>query len=70
MRRAYTCRMRILVLDGHPDPESLTAWLAHRYASSAREAGHQIDHLPLRTLTFDTNLSRGYRERTNSSPIW
>lgn len=60
--------MRILVIDGHPDPESLTAALATRYATSARDAGHEVDHLPLRSLTFDTNLRGGYRERTELEP--
>ncbi|WP_185994630.1 NAD(P)H-dependent oxidoreductase [Nocardioides campestrisoli] len=47
---------RTLVIDGHPDPSSLTAALAVRYA-----AGAGTDVLALRDLAFDADLHRGYR---------
>lgn len=60
--------MRILVLDGHPDPQSLVASLASAYADGARAAGHTVDLLALRAISFDPNLAFGYRQRTELSP--
>lgn len=48
-----------LVIDGHPDAQSLTAEIARRYA-----AGHgDARVLALRDLDFDPHLRFGYRER-------
>lgn len=56
--------MSTLVIDGHPDAESLTAALARRYA-----AGHGDAHLlELRTLGFDPHLRFGYRARIPIEP--
>jgi len=52
---------RILVIDGHPSPESLTAALARSYADAARGAGHLVESLTLRDLNFDPILHQGYR---------
>ncbi|WP_062071137.1 NAD(P)H-dependent oxidoreductase [Demequina sediminicola] len=40
---------RILVVIGHPLPDSLNHALAHRYAESAREAGATVDIIDLAT---------------------
>lgn len=44
--------MRILVLDGHPDPDRarFVHALADAYADSAAEAGHQVARLDVATL--------------------
>lgn len=48
-----------LVIDGHPNPDSLTAALAQRYAT-----GHgNARVLALRELNYDPNLRLGYRGR-------
>jgi putative NADPH-quinone reductase len=60
--------MRILVLDAHPDPQSLCAALAARYAEASKVAGHDVDLLSLRELRFDPNLGFGYRQRTELEP--
>lgn len=49
----------VLVLDGHPDPSSLTAALAASYAAGA---GDDVELLTLRDLAFDPHLRAGYRE--------
>ena len=49
---------RILVIDGHPDPDSLTAALAREYAAGA---GDDAVLLTLRDLAIDPHLHRGYR---------
>lgn len=48
----------VLVIDGHPDPQSLTARLAASYAGGAGEAAVP---LVLRDLDFDLSLRTGYR---------
>lgn len=53
-----------LVIDGHPDPRSLTAELARRYASAHGDARV----LALRDLDFDPYLRFGYRERMALEP--
>lgn len=50
-------RRRILVIDGHPRAGSLCAALAARYAAGARQAGHDVRELSLRTLRFDPLLN-------------
>lgn len=49
----------LLVVDGHPDPNSLCAALAARYAAAAREAGAAVDELRVRDLRFDLVLHAG-----------
>jgi putative NADPH-quinone reductase len=61
-------RRRILVLDGHPDPESLVAALARAYAHGARASGAEVRELAVRDLTFEMNLQHGYRKRTELEP--
>lgn len=51
---------RILVLDGHPSPRSLSAALAAQYAQAARQAGHHVDTVHLSELAFDPDLGAGY----------
>lgn len=47
---------RTLVIDGHPDPTSLTAALAASYAQGAG-----VEPLALRDLDFDPHLHAGHR---------
>ena len=55
----------ILVIDGHPDPLSLTAQLAASYAAGAGE--HAVT-LTLRDLDFDLTLRTGYRVPQDLEP--
>jgi len=48
----------VLVIDSHPDPQSLTACLAASYAEGA---GETAVPLVLRDLDFDLTLRTGYR---------
>ncbi|WP_372656490.1 NAD(P)H-dependent oxidoreductase [Hydrogenophaga sp.] len=50
---------RILVIDGHPNSQSLCAALAEHYAERARAAGAQVEVLCLRDLAFDPVLRPG-----------
>lgn len=53
-----------LVIDGHPNPESLTAAMAERYVAGNGNARL----LRLRELDFDPNLRFGYRGRIPIEP--
>lgn len=56
--------MTALVIDGHPNPDSLTAALARRYA----EAYGDATVLAVRDLEFDPNLRLGYQGEQNPEP--
>ncbi|MCT1476888.1 NAD(P)H-dependent oxidoreductase [Microbacterium sp. p3-SID336] len=56
--------MTALVIDGHPDPQSLTAAIARHYAEGHGDARV----LALRDLDFDPHLRFGYRERMTLEP--
>jgi putative NADPH-quinone reductase len=51
----------VLILNGHPDPESLCAALAHAYCRGARAGGHRPRVLNVSELKFDPVLHRGYK---------
>lgn len=53
-----------LVIDGHPNPDSLTAALARRYANGHGDARL----LTLRDLDFDPHMRFGYRRRMTLEP--
>jgi len=55
----------VLVIDGHPDPSSLTAGLAASYLAGA---GPDAVALTLRDLDFDPHLRGGYRVRQDLEP--
>ncbi|MED1780535.1 NAD(P)H-dependent oxidoreductase [Brevibacillus fortis] len=56
--------MNILVIIGHPDPESYCSALAHAYMKGASGKAAQIRTIDLSQLSFDPNLKYGYRKRT------
>lgn len=58
----------ILIIDGHPDAESLCASFAKSYKSGAEKAGFETQLVTLRDLEFDPNLKYGYRKRTDLEP--
>ena len=55
----------VLVIDGHPDPASLTAQLAVSYTAGA---GDDAVALVLRDLDFDLSLRTGYRAPQDLGP--
>lgn len=56
--------MNILVIIGHPDPESYCSALAHAYMEGAKGKAAQIRTIDLSQISFDPNLKYGYRKRT------
>jgi putative NADPH-quinone reductase len=52
---------KILIIDAHPDSESLGAFLCKIYEASARQ-NHEVEKIIIRDLKFDPILHYGYRK--------
>ncbi|MCB0477435.1 MAG: NAD(P)H-dependent oxidoreductase [Crocinitomicaceae bacterium] len=59
---------KILIINGHPDPESLCSSLAKQYKKGADQAGANCELVNLTDLEFSPVLSYGYRKRTELEP--
>ncbi|CAM3728110.1 NAD(P)H-dependent oxidoreductase [Marinicrinis lubricantis] len=57
--------MNILVINGHPDPESFCSALSKAYIKGAESRSAQIRTIDLSKLSFNLNLKYGYRKRTD-----
>lgn len=57
-------KLNILVINGHPDPESFCSALSHAYMEGASSTTAQIRTIDLSQIEFDPNLKYGYRKRT------
>jgi putative NADPH-quinone reductase len=53
---------KILILNGHPEPDGLTSELADSYETAARR-GAEVQRIDLRRLQFDLVLRRHHSER-------
>lgn len=53
---------KIYILLGHPDPETLSGYLANTYEKSAREAGYEVRRTNIKDIKFDPILHKGYKE--------
>jgi putative NADPH-quinone reductase len=60
--------MNILIIDGHPDKESLCRQLSESYAKGAESTGAQCKTIHLAELQFDPVLHYGFRQRTELEP--
>lgn len=54
-------KKKIFILIGHPDSDTLSGTLAHAYANSARNSGHEVRLTALGDLSFDPILHKGYK---------
>lgn len=50
----------ILIINGHPNPNSYCAALCKAYAEGAKKSGHQVVLLNLHELNFDSNFNGSY----------
>ena len=66
MRQSGTTR--ILVINGHPNPDSFCASLPAAYEAGASAAGAEVRSIDLSQIQFNPNLSYGYRKRTELEP--
>jgi NAD(P)H dehydrogenase (quinone) len=58
----------MLVIDGHPNDESLGRALCDGYAAGAAGAGAKVERLALRELAFDLVLRGGYAKEQSLEP--
>lgn len=59
---------KILIINGHPNKDSLNFALAEAYKKGALQAGSEIKEIIIRDLKFNPNLQSGYQKRTELEP--
>ncbi|MEL6536329.1 MAG: NAD(P)H-dependent oxidoreductase [Bacteroidota bacterium] len=59
---------KVLIINGHPNPESYNYALAEAYRKGALKAQVEIETLNLAELDFNPNLQYGYQKRTPWEP--
>lgn len=57
-------KSNILVINGHPDPQSFCAALSDAYMKGASASNAQVRSIDLSKIEFNPNLQFGYRKRT------
>lgn len=58
----------ILIINGHPYPESFNYALSKAYADGATERGAEVDFINIAELNFEPNLKYGYSKPTPLEP--
>ena len=59
---------KILIVNGHPNKDSLNFGLADAYKKGAMQANAEIQEIIIRDLQFNPNLEFGYQKRTELEP--
>lgn len=59
---------RIVIINGHPNNQSLNSALAVAYKKGALRAGAAVKEIVIRDLKFNPNLQYGYQKRTELEP--
>lgn len=59
---------KILIINGHPNPDSFSTGLSLAYKKGAEKSGNEIKEISLGELRFNPNLSFGYQKRTDLEP--
>jgi putative NADPH-quinone reductase len=59
---------KILIIHGHPNPESFNEALALSYKYGALAAGAEVQEIVIAQLNFNPNLAHGYQKRTEMEP--
>ncbi|MEO8239790.1 MAG: NAD(P)H-dependent oxidoreductase [Flavobacterium sp.] len=59
---------KILIINGHPNPESFNFALAESYYKGAIAAGAQVETITIAKLKFNPNLQFGYKKRMDLEP--
>ncbi|MGX8012334.1 NAD(P)H-dependent oxidoreductase [Mesorhizobium sp. ORM8.1] len=60
--------VKVLLLNAHPDVDSLSDALATAYENGARAGGHEIKCIALRDLKFDLVLRGGFHQQKPLEP--
>jgi NAD(P)H dehydrogenase (quinone) len=58
----------ILIINGHPNKDSLSFGLSEAYMKGALDSGAEIKEIIIRELNFNPNLQFGYQKRTELEP--
>lgn len=58
----------IVIIQGHPNPESFNFALAKSYREGAKKSGFSVEEIVISELEFDPNLSSGYQKRMELEP--
>lgn len=53
---------KIVLINGHPNPKSLSQAFFEAYRDSAKEKGEDVFSFSLHEMEFELNLKRGYKE--------
>jgi NAD(P)H dehydrogenase (quinone) len=59
---------KILIINGHPNNNSLNFALAEAYKKGALNVGAEVREIIIRDLKFNPNLQSGYQKRTELEP--
>lgn len=59
---------KILIINGHPDPQSYCKALSESYAEGVRKSDGTVEMIDLSEIEFNPNLRYGYRQRTELEP--
>lgn len=59
---------KIVIINGHPNPESFNYALAQAYKNGALQKGVEVKEIIISQLNFNPNLSFGYRKRIEWEP--
>lgn len=55
---------KILIIDGHPNEDSLCFSLAEAYLRGSKTQNAEVEKLRIADLNFNPNLRYGYQKRT------
>lgn len=59
---------KILIINGHPNPDSFNFGIAESYKKGAETSGAIIESITITSLNFNPNLKFGYQKRTDLEP--
>jgi putative NADPH-quinone reductase len=59
---------KILIINGHPNPDSFNYGIAAAYKQGALTAGAEVKEIVVADLNFNPNLKFGYQKRTDLEP--
>ena len=59
---------KILIIDGHPNKNSLNYALAEAYLKGAKQSGAEVKKIRIADLNFNPNLEHGYQKRMELEP--
>lgn len=59
---------KILIINGHPNPDSFNFGITESYKKGAQTSGAIIESITVASLNFNPNLKFGYQKRTDLEP--